>query len=118
MFDKFSNLMSLMKNAGAIRQRVERFKQELESKTVDGESGGGAVRVRLNGRGACLRVDLDPPLLRGIAGDDRTMIEELIASAFNDANHKLQAMIQEQMRAAATELNLPGMENMLGPGAP
>lgn len=114
MFDQFKNLASLMKNAGAIKDRMEKFKEDLQRMTVDGESGGGAVRVKLNGRGKCLRVDLDEPLLAGLGGEDKTMIEELIAAAFNNANEKLQELIQEQMQKAAMEAGLPpGMEKML-----
>jgi DNA-binding YbaB/EbfC family protein len=115
MFDQFKNLASLMKNAGAIRERIEKFKDELQHMTVEGESGGGAVRVKLNGSGKCLLVDLNEPLIAGLGGDDNTMIEELIASAFNNANEKLQELIQEQMQKAAMEAGLPpGMEKMIG----
>ena len=114
MFDQLKNLTALMKNAGEIRQRAEQFKAELERKTVDGESGGGAVRVTLNGKGRTLRVQIDQPLLVGLAGDDKTMVEELIAAAFNNAHDKLQQLVTDELRKASGGLNLPGMEGLLG----
>lgn len=106
MFDQFKNMASLMKNAGAIRERVERFKAELEHKTVEGESGGGAVRVTLNGKARALRVTIDQPLMAGLAGDDKTVVEELIAAAFNDANEKLQRLLAEEVQKAAGGLGI------------
>jgi nucleoid-associated protein EbfC len=114
MFEQMKNLASIMKNAGAIRERVEKFKAEMERLTVEGESGGGAVRVMLNGKSRCLRVDIDQPLMAGLAGDDKTMVEELISAAFNDAHDKLQRLVQEEIRKAAGGLDLPGLEGMLG----
>jgi nucleoid-associated protein EbfC len=114
MFDQFKNLATLMKNAGALRERAEQFKAELERKTVNGESGGGAVRVTLNGKGRALRVAIDQPLLVGLAGDDKTIVEELIAAAFNDAHDKLENVVAEELRKASGGMNIPGLEGMLG----
>lgn len=114
MFDQLKNMASLMKNAGALRERAEQFKAELERKTVDGESGGGAVRVTLSGKGRTLRVNIDQPLMLGLAGEDKTLVEELIAAAFNNAHDKLQELIQEELSKAAGGLDLPGIEGLLG----
>ena len=114
MFDQFKNMAALMKNAGTIRERVEKFKAEMEHKSVEGESGGGAVRVKLNGKARCLRVDIDQPLMTGLAGDDKMMVEELIAAAFNDASDKLQRLVGEEMRKAAGDLDVPGLSGLLG----
>ena len=113
MFDQLKNLASIMKNAGAIRERVEKFKADMESRTIEGESGGGAVRITLNGRARCLRVHIDQPLMAGLAGDDKTMVEELIAAAFNDASEKLQRLVQEELRKAAGDLELPGIAGLM-----
>jgi nucleoid-associated protein EbfC len=116
MFDQLKTLTSLMKNASALRERAEQFKAELERKWVEGESGGGAVRVTLNGKGRTLRVEIDQPLMTGLAGDDKTMVEELIAAAFNNAHDKLQELVAEELRKASGGLNLPGIEGLLGQG--
>ncbi|MHC4994031.1 MAG: YbaB/EbfC family nucleoid-associated protein [Planctomycetota bacterium] len=114
MFDNLKNLGSIMKQAGEFKERAEQMKQELERKTVEGESGGGAVRVTLNGKGRCLRIELDEPLLMGIAGDDRAMVEELIAAAYNAGIDKVQELVAEEMNKAAGGIDIPGLQNMLG----
>ena len=114
MFEQFKNLSSLMKNAGQIREKAEQIKAELERKTVEGESGGGAVRVIMNGKMRVLRIDLDQPMMAGLGGDDKVMVEELITAAVNNAVDKVQDMIAEQMRELTGGMNLPGMENLLG----
>ena len=114
MFDQIKMLGNLMKNAGAIRERAEQMKAELERKIVEGESGGGAVRVTMNGKGRVVRIELEPNLLKGLAGDDKVIVEELIAAATNNAVDKVQQLMQEEFRKAAGGLDIPGLENMLG----
>lgn len=113
MFDQMKMLGSLMKNAGAIRERAEQMKAELENKAVEGESGGGAVRITMNGKGRVVRVDLEANLLKGLAGDDKVIVEELIAAAVNSAAEKVQQLVQEEVKKAAGGLEIPGLENML-----
>jgi DNA-binding YbaB/EbfC family protein len=115
MFDQFKDMASLMKNAGQIRQDAERIKDELKLKTVTGESGGGAVCVTLNGHGNVLRVHLEQPLLVGLAGDDKPMVEELIASAANDAMAKLKRLLAEEARKLTGGASIPGLDDMLKP---
>ncbi|MDX1564289.1 MAG: YbaB/EbfC family nucleoid-associated protein [Phycisphaeraceae bacterium] len=113
MFDQFKNIAHLMKNAHQIREQAERLKAELKHKSVTGESGAGAVRVTVNGHGAVLRVHLEQPLLVGIAGDDKAMVEELIAAAANDAVARLKKMLGEEVRKATGGMDIPGLEDML-----
>ena len=113
MFDQMKMLGSLMKNAGALRERAEQMKAELEQKTVEGESGGGAVRVLMNGKGRVLRVDLEANMLTGLAGDDKTIIEELIAAAVNNGVEKVQELLQEEFKKAAGGLDIPGLGGIL-----
>ncbi len=114
MFDQMKQFGALMKNAGEIKRRAEEMKQELEHRTVDGEAGGGAVRVTMNGHGRVMRVYLDDVLFGALAGDDKAIGEELIASAFNDGSQKLKALVAEEMKKAAGGLDLPGLENLMG----
>lgn len=114
MFDNLRNLGSLLKNSDQIRERAEQFKSELEKKTVEGEAGGGAVRVVMTGRGRVVRIDLDQPLMLGLAGDDKTMVEELITAAVNNALDKVQELMAEEMRKATGGLNIPGLDGLLG----
>lgn len=121
MFDQMKNLKQLaglLGNQGEIRQRIERMQAELATKTVSADAGAGAVRVTANGKMEITRVELDPVMLRALAGEggdqDRAMIEELIVGATNEALRRAQALVKEEMTKAATGLNLPGLEGLMG----
>lgn len=114
VFDNFKNLGNIMKMAGQAREKAEQMQAELEQETVVGESGAGAVRVTLNGKGKALNVELDPAMLSDLAGEDKEMAEDLIAAAFNSAMTKVQELVMEKTRELTGGMDLPGLENMLG----
>lgn len=113
MFDQFKNLGNMMKMAGEAKQRAAEMQAELERRTVTGESGGGAVRVTLNGKGRCLRLETDPALFAGLVADDKAMAEELIAAAFNDGMGKVQQVVAEELKKVTGGMDLPGLEGMV-----
>lgn len=117
MFDNFKNMGQLLKNAGEIKQKAAELQEQLERQTVEGESGGGAVRVTMNGKAHVLRIELEQPLLVGIAGDDKEMVEELIAAAFNAATAKVHQLVAEEMQKLTGGLNIPGITDALGMGS-
>ncbi len=121
MYDQLKNLKNLMSALGnpqEIQQKVQQIQEELAKKTVEGESGAGAVRVTVNGRLEVQRVELDPHMIGAFAGEgadaDKEMVEELIASATNAALEKAQQMMREEMGRLTGGMQLPGMENLLG----
>jgi nucleoid-associated protein EbfC len=120
MFDNLRNLASLMGQARELREKMEQMQAELARKTVEADSGAGAVRVVVNGRLEVVKVTLDRPLLGVLAGEgqdaDQQMIEDLIASAVNAALTKAQALVREVMGRLTGNLNLPGMDKLLGGG--
>ena len=113
MFDNLKALGSIMKNAGDIREKAEQLKAQLEARTVEAEAGGGAVRVTLNGKGRVLRVELDPPLLSGIAGDDRGVIEELIAAAVNAGQEKVRRLMADELKQLTGGMDIPGLSGLI-----
>ena len=121
MFGNMKNLGSLMAQAGQFREKAEEMKRELEHKTVEGEAGGGAVRVVMNGRAQVRRVEMDRNLILGLAGEsaeDKEIVEELTAAAFNDGLNKVQELVSEEMQKLTGGLDIPGLSGMLGgPGA-
>lgn len=96
-------LGGLMKQAQKMQEEMQKAQEELLKIEISGQSGGGMVQVVMNGKHEVLRVTLDDALL----GDDRDMLEDLIAAAFNDAVHKLAAATQERMSGLTSGLNLP-----------
>lgn len=87
-------LGGLMKQAQKMQEQMQKAQEELATLTVTGEAGGGLVRVEMTGKHECRRIHIDSTLLEG---DDRDMLEDLIAAAINDANRKTETMVQERM---------------------
>ncbi len=114
MFDNIKNFGNLMKVAGQAREKAAELQERLAEIRVTGESGGGAVRVTVNGQGKAQNVELDAPLLAGLAGDDKEMVEDLIAAAINDATDKVQERVMEETRKLTGGLDLPGMDQLIG----
>lgn len=96
-------LGDLMKQAQAMQERMQSLQEEMAAMEVDGESGAGLVRVTMNGRHEVRRVNIDPSLL----GEDKEVLEDLIAAACNDAVQKVGRAQQEKMAGMASGLGLP-----------
>lgn len=96
-------LGGMIKKAAQMKENLEKVQEELEHKTVVGASAGGAVRVTMNGRYACVSVALDDKILQ----EDKDMLEDLLAAAITDASTKASEMAQEEMAAVTQGLGLP-----------
>jgi hypothetical protein len=96
-------LGNLMKQAQQMQADMQKAQEEIARMEVGGESGGGLVKVVINGRHEVRRVQIDDSLL----ADDKDMLEDLVAAAMNDAVHKLEAETQERFSGMASGLNLP-----------
>jgi DNA-binding YbaB/EbfC family protein len=92
-----------MKQAQQLQANVQKAQAEIAAMEVTGESGGGMVKVTINGRHEAKRVQIDP----SVPMDDREMIEDLVAAAFNDAVHRLETTSQEKMAGLMGGMNLP-----------
>ena len=97
------NINNLMKQAQAMQENLAKAQAEIASIEVLGESGGGMVKVTMNGRHEVKRVQIEPAVI----SEDREMLEDLIAAAANDAVHKLEARVQEKMASVTAGLQLP-----------
>ena len=94
---------NLMKQAQQLQANMQKAQAEIAAMEVTGESGGGMVKVILNGKHEAKRVQIDP----SVPLDDREMIEDLVAAAFNDAVHRLESTSQEKMAGLMGGMNLP-----------
>src|SRR6266436_242268 len=97
------NINNLMKQAQAMQANMAKAQAEIASLEVTGESGGGMVKITMTGKHEVKRVQIEP----SVAGEDREILEDLIAAAANDAVHKLEAQIAEKMAAVTSGLQLP-----------
>jgi DNA-binding YbaB/EbfC family protein len=94
---------NLMKQAQQLQANMQKAQAEIAAMEVTGESGGGMVKVTINGRHEAKRVQIDP----AVPLDDREMIEDLVAAAINDAVHRLETTSQEKMAGLMGGMNLP-----------
>src|SRR3546814_5844198 len=92
-----------------MQENMKKAQDALAEIIVDGESGGGLVKVSMSCRHDVKRVTIDPSLL----ADDKDMLEDLVAAAFNDALRKAEATSQEKMSAVTAGMPLPpGMKQI------
>lgn len=94
---------NLMKQAQKMQQDMQKAQEELASMEVNGQSGGGLVSVIMTGKHEVRRVSIDASLL----GDDKDMLEDLVAAAINDATHKVEQTTQEKMSGLTSGMSLP-----------
>ena len=98
-----NQLGNLMKQAQKMQEDMQRAQEEIAAMEIQGQSGGGLVSVVMNGRHELHKVSIDDSLI----GDDKEMLEDLIAAAVNDATQKVDAATRDKMGGLAGGLNLP-----------
>jgi nucleoid-associated protein EbfC len=98
------NIGNLMKQAQQLQANMQRAQAEIATLEVTGEAGGGMAKVTMTGKHEVRRVALDPSL---ISGDDKDMLEDLIAAAINDAVQKVERATQEKMSSLMGGMQLP-----------
>jgi DNA-binding YbaB/EbfC family protein len=98
------NLGEMMKQVQAMQSRMAEMQAKLEQAAVTGQSGGGMVKVTLNGKGTMTAIVIDPSLLRA---DEKDIVEDLIIAAHSDARSKSEAMMAEEMKSVTGGLSLP-----------
>jgi DNA-binding YbaB/EbfC family protein len=102
-----NQLAGLMKQAQAMQDNLKKAQDELATIEVTGESGAGLVKVQMTCKHDVRRVTIDPSLL----ADDKDMLEDLVAAAFNDAVRRVESTTQEKMgKLTAGMPNIPGMK--------
>jgi nucleoid-associated protein EbfC len=98
-----AQIAGLMKQAQQMQENMRRLQEELASVEIEGQSGGGMVKVVMTCRHEVRRVRIEPSM----PADDREMVEDLVAAAFNDAVRKVEAAVQEKMASVTGGLGLP-----------
>ncbi|WP_374317341.1 YbaB/EbfC family nucleoid-associated protein [Aquabacterium sp.] len=96
-------LAGLMKQAQQMQDNLKKAQDELGQVEVEGQSGAGLVKVLMTCKNDVKRVTIDPSLL----ADDKDMLEDLVAAAFNDAVRRAEATSQERMSKLTAGMPLP-----------
>ncbi len=96
-------IAGLMRQAQQMQENMKKAQEALAEIVVEGASGGGLVKVAMSCRHDVKRVTIDPSLLE----EDKDMLEDLVAAAFNDALRKAESTAQEKMASVTAGLPLP-----------
>ena len=98
------NIGNMMKQAQMLQANMQKAQAEITAMEVTGESGGGMVKIRASAKGRIIAVSIDDSLMQP---SEKSMLEDLIAAALNDARGKADAAAGEQMQALTGGMQLP-----------
>ena len=101
------NMQGLMKQAQMMQKKMEEAQKKLAESEVTGSSGGGMVKVTLNGKFEAKKVEIDKSLVNA---EETDILEDLLLAAFNDAQGKVDAMMSDGMKDITGGLNLGGLK--------
>jgi hypothetical protein len=93
----------LMKQAQAMQENMQKIQDELAAEEVEGQAGGGMVKIIGTCKHEIRRVSIEPELM----GDDKELLEDLFAAAVNDLNRKIEETVQARMASVTGGLSLP-----------
>ena len=96
-------IAGLMKQAQQMQENMKKMQDQLGDVEVEGEAGAGMVKITMTCKHQVRRIHIDPSLV----GDDKDMLEDLLAAAFNDAVRRAETTTQEKMAGFTAGLNLP-----------
>lgn len=96
-------LGNLMKQAQQMQANMQKAQEQLATIEVEGQAGAGLVKIAMTCRYDVKRVSIDDSLM----GEDKEMLEDLLAAAVNDAVRRVEATTQERMAGFTTGLGLP-----------
>jgi nucleoid-associated protein EbfC len=96
-------LAGLMKQAQSMQENLKRAQDELATMEVEGQSGAGLVKVTMTCKHEVKRIVIDPSLL----ADDKDMLEDLVAAAFNDGVRRAEAVSQEKLGKLTAGMPMP-----------
>lgn len=106
-------IQAAQKAAETIQTQMNDMQAKLDAIEVEGQSGGGLVKVRASAKGRILGVAIDESLMKP---EEKQMVEDLVAAAFNDARDKADRVSAEEMRKIQGGMGLPPGFNLPGMG--
>jgi DNA-binding YbaB/EbfC family protein len=108
------DIQYLMRQARKLEKAMADAREQLSALSVDAESGGGLVKVTMNGRCEVTRLTIDPKALApfaaaGVDGGERAMLEDLVSAAVNAAVEKARAAADAHLEKATGGIKIPGI---------
>ncbi len=99
-----NNMSQIMKQAKVMQEKMAEVQKKIEEMEIEGSSGGGAVKVVMNGKHELKKVDIDKSLVNP---DESEVLEDLIVAAINDVNKKISESTNEQLGSISGGMGLP-----------
>jgi len=100
------NFGNIMKQAKKMQEQMGKLQQELETKTIEAQAGGGMVRVVVNGKFEIVSLKIEKDVVNP---EDIEMLQDLVSAAVNEGIRKAQEMAAAEMAKITGGLNIPGM---------
>lgn len=95
----------LLKQAQKMQRQIESLQTQMDAKEIDVTSGGGAVKIKVNGGGKFLSLALDPELLK----EDAKLVADTVLAAFQDAAKQAKEFNEGEMKKVTSAFQMPGL---------
>ena len=99
-----NNMSQIMKQAKAMQEKMAEMQKKIEETEIEGSSGGGAVKIVMNGKHEVKNLFLDPSIVNS---DEKEVLEDLIIAAINDVNKKIAESTNDQLGSISGGMGLP-----------
>lgn len=99
-----NNMSQIMKQAKAMQEKMAEMQKKIEETEIEGSSGGGAVKIVMNGKHEVKNLFIDPSIVNS---DEKEVLEDLIIAALNDANKKIAENTNDQLGSISGGMGLP-----------
>ena len=99
-----NNMSHIMKQAKAMQEKMAEMQKKIEETEIEGSSGGGAVKIVMNGKHEVKNLFIDPSIVNS---DEKEVLEDLIIAALNDVNKKIAENTNDQLGSISGGMGLP-----------
>ena len=99
-----NNMSQIMKQAKAMQEKMAEMQKKIEETEIEGSSGGGVVKIVINGKHEVKNLFIDPSIVNS---DEKEVLEDLIIAALNDANKKIAENTNDQLGSISGGMGLP-----------
>ena len=99
-----NNMSQIMKQAKAMQEKMAEMQKKIEETEIEGSSGGGAVKIVMNGKHEVKNLFIDPSIVNS---DEKEVLEDLIIAALNDVNKKIAEITNDQLGSISGGMGFP-----------